>query len=79
MENNINNKKKNEGSPMNRRSSGEKTCCVSKKFLLYMVAGSLIAYLHYKSPPLASACTRRTKSIILKSVFKFYFNIFFNF
>jgi len=67
--NNKNNKKKSDGSPMNRRSSGEKTsCCVSRKFVLYMVAGSLIAYLHYKSPPLASPCTRRTKSIISKSV-----------
>ena len=55
--------------PMNRRSSGEKTSCyVPRKFLLFMVAGSLIVYLVYMSPPLASACTRRTKFTIFKSL-----------
>lgn len=61
--------KKNDGSPMNRRSSGKKASCyVWRKFLFFMVAGNLIAYLAYKSPPLASAFTRRTKFTIFKSL-----------
>jgi hypothetical protein len=68
--NNKINKKKSDGRPMNRRSSGEKTSCyVSRKFLLFVVAGNVIAYLVYKSLPLASACIRRTKFTIFKSMF----------
>jgi hypothetical protein len=66
--NNKNNKKKSDSSPMNRRSLEKRPHAVSRKFLLFMVAGSLIAYLLYKSPPLATACTRRTKFTIFKSV-----------
>jgi hypothetical protein len=67
--NNNNNKQKSNGSPMNQLSSGVKTSCfLSRKFPLFMVEGSFIACPDYKSPPLASACTIRTKFTIFESV-----------
>ena len=80
--NNKNNKKKRDDSPMNRRSSGEKTSCYvcvkkSSAFHGSRKFNSLPSLLE----PATCLCMYQTDQVhnLQICVFKFHFNIFLNF